>query len=841
DNPANVGADSGSAGNNGILLGNAAQTNDAIVGGGALALGGTGDIVDVGGTTSFNALDDDGNGWTVAGWIKTTGNGGVSRLLSTYMPDGFTANGWGVGTSGDTLLYSTTYGIVDMQGNAGTALNGNWQHVAYVYRNNGGSIATDYYVNGSLQSSATPGNAFGINDTTNTFAIGALGLSTADQPFLGSIDDLRVYDTELTSGEILTLVTDVLGGFVTLEINRDSGAVKLTNGTGAPVPFAGYSIKSARESLNPGTWLSIADNYDADSGGTVDGANIWIEASSSGSDLSEIALRPASLAVGQSINLGTTWVRGPVEDVTMQLLLADGSGLRPRIEYVGNGDQSFQPGDLNLDGAVDSADWPVYKAGFLADLSGGTLGQGYLRGDMNYDGVNDDADFRLFKDAYDAANGAGAFAAMLASVPEPTGVLPCLFAMTILWNVGRCGRSHRLMAVLLLAFVSVATLAGREASAALTNHWTFENAANLGADSVGTQNGVVNGDATQTAGVIGTGALLLDGDGDFLSLSTGGAHFSTLDDDNDGWSIASWVNTTGNGGVMRIISTDMPDGFTANGWGLGFRQDRGSDEFISTTYGIVDMHQGTTALDGLWHHVAYVFRNNGGTISTDYYLDGGLVGTTDATQGFPMNNTTSPYAIGRLGLGTALQYFNGSIDDLRVYDNELSALDVQEIYGGVSLDMTLEVNTTTGAVTLKNTTPIDFDVDFYRISSAGGGLRPTSWNSLQDQDFEGSGANNNTGNGWEELGTPSANDLAEAFLQGSSTIAQNAEVGLGLAYNPQSDPRDIVFRYQLASGAMVDGNVEYVEGGVLLGDYNQNGSVDAADYTIWKDNFGANV
>jgi hypothetical protein len=41
-------------------------------------------------------------------------------------------------------------------------------------------------------------------------------------------------------------------------------------------------------------------------------------------------------------------------------------------------------------------------------------------GDLNGDRKSDHADFAQFKTIYDLANGVGAFAAMVASVPEPS-------------------------------------------------------------------------------------------------------------------------------------------------------------------------------------------------------------------------------------------------------------------------------------------------------------------------------------------------------------------------------------------------------------------------------------
>ena len=47
----------------------------------------------------------------------------------------------------------------------------------------------------------------------------------------------------------------------------------------------------------------------------------------------------------------------------------------------------------------------------------------YLMGDLDYDYDNDLEDFDLFREAYDNENGAGAFADMVASVPEPNSIL----------------------------------------------------------------------------------------------------------------------------------------------------------------------------------------------------------------------------------------------------------------------------------------------------------------------------------------------------------------------------------------------------------------------------------
>ena len=91
---------------------------------------------------------------------------------------------------------------------------------------------------------------------------------------------------------------------------------------------------------------------------------------------------------------------------------------------------------LNTDDAfrvrLDNSQWKAFGAylgnqqvrpGDVIIRQGSTDRQAYFLGDLNLDLKNDYSDFQAFKLYYDAANGVGAFAAMVASVPEPSSLV----------------------------------------------------------------------------------------------------------------------------------------------------------------------------------------------------------------------------------------------------------------------------------------------------------------------------------------------------------------------------------------------------------------------------------
>jgi hypothetical protein len=97
-------------------------------------------------------------------------------------------------------------------------------------------------------------------------------------------------------------------------------------------------------------------------------------------------------------------------------------------------------GDLNNNGTITSADWMILRANQYADISGNSFEQAYFLGDLTADRKNNHADFVAFKVVYEAANGAGSFARMLAGVPEPSALTLVLGAGLALLFERRTGR-----------------------------------------------------------------------------------------------------------------------------------------------------------------------------------------------------------------------------------------------------------------------------------------------------------------------------------------------------------------------------------------------------------------
>jgi hypothetical protein len=176
--------------------------------------------------------------------------------------------------------------------------------------------------------------------------------------------------------------------------------------------------------------------------------------------------------------------------------------------------------------------------------------------------------------------------------------------------------------------------------------------------------------------------------------------------------------------------------------------------------------------------------------------------------------------------------------------------------------VTLVVNTVTGATAIKNTLGETMTFDYYEISSAAGRLSTTNWNSLSDQnidaglpaDFDNSGTVNGAdlailragfgtnangdadndgdtdgadlliwqrqvgqsagaGNSWDEAGGISSNLLTEFFLGGSTTIPVDGTLSLGNAFTTGA-AGDLTFKVGLVGEPeLMDGVVEYVTTG----------------------------
>jgi Dockerin type I domain len=146
-------------------------------------------------------------------------------------------------------------------------------------------------------------------------------------------------------------------------------------------------------------------------------------------------------------------------------------------------------------------------------------------------------------------------------------------------------------------------------------------------------------------------------------------------------------------------------------------------------------------------------------------------------------------------------------------------------------NLLLTVDPATGEGQLKNSSPVALTFDGYSILSASGSLLPNNgdWLSLADQ---GAGA-------WQES-SPTSEVLSELLTDGFLTLNPGQSVGLGGLFDEVGGTRDLALEFSLRGE--VGGRTGVVLYGALTahvdGDYNDNGIVDAADYTVWRNSLG---
>ncbi len=230
-----------------------------------------------------------------------------------------------------------------------------------------------------------------------------------------------------------------------VQVDRATGNMTFSGDPSTSLATQGYSLTSPSGALNSDLWRPISATADANSGGGFDPTANWVRFTADGArnDLSEGVLGTTNIAGGKTHDMGdAVWIRYPVEDLELRYLDATGVQQIGTVLFTGNDGQPFPLADLTFDGQLDAADWLAFQAGLGGEFPTLSIAESYQLGDLNGDLETNHADFQLFMDAFDAANGNGAFRTLLENIPEPAGLLLLLVG----WPLVLGARRNRMVA-----------------------------------------------------------------------------------------------------------------------------------------------------------------------------------------------------------------------------------------------------------------------------------------------------------------------------------------------------------------------------------------------------------
>ncbi len=208
-------------------------------------------------------------------------------------------------------------------------------------------------------------------------------------------------------------------------------------------------------------------------------------------------------------------------------------------------------------------------------------------------------------------------------------------------------------------------------------YWSFDGSVS---DSVGNNDGVLNGTGSYVSGKVGT-ALAFNGSNTSVTLPSGVA-------DGEDLTVAAWVYWNGGNSWQRIF-----DFGTSTEQYLFLTPSNGSVMRLAIKNGDAEqvVNYATKLATGQWVHLAAVLRGDVATL----YVNG-----KPAANNTSFTIDTRDFDPGRNYIGksqfSADPLFNGRIDDFRIYNYAISGADIWSMWGGSSnagpeLDKSIEM------------------------------------------------------------------------------------------------------------------------------------------------------
>jgi alpha-L-arabinofuranosidase len=246
-------------------------------------------------------------------------------------------------------------------------------------------------------------------------------------------------------------------------------------------------------------------------------------------------------------------------------------------------------------------------------------------------------------------------------------------------------RRHRVaiaaLCVLLGGFlVSAPSARGADRPVAPVGYWTFDGTAG---DSSGHGNALTpEGGASYGAGLIGSGALAVNGNGQYAAAP------GPVLDTSRGFTVSAWVSLVNLDGYQTFVSQD---GGQVSAFYLQLRGDSHRFAFTRVAFdstaglGFVATSP-IVPQTGVWYHLAGVYDSVRHTIAL--YVNGILQQRLTFD---PAWSSTGPFAVGRgRYAGNPVDFCAAAIDDVRAYQAPLDAAAIAQLAGTGRLSVALD-------------------------------------------------------------------------------------------------------------------------------------------------------
>ncbi len=649
--------DRSGSGNNGTLTNGPVITEGKL--GQALSFDGADDVVSVPAATSINNL----SALTVSAWInaKSSGEGGLTgRIVDKEAVS--SGAGWmffqTTGNVGGLRFFVVGSTSLSRISSNNVIKYNKWEHVLVTWDGSMTAANVHIYVNGVEVSYTTTTDGAGRSaDTTLPIRIG----NEADtiRTFDGSIDEVRVYNRVLSAGEIQSLYDLGSSDKVNSSVSQNQGTGRLDSG------LAGYW------KLDDATGTTATDSSTNANNGTLTNGPTWGTGQIGGDTVFDgtddyvgyTSATNLGLATATSEKTICSWVKTSFTPATAQIIWDNHKSGAQVLQLGVNSSGVLQGrirdnnsvGDttINGSGAINNGQW---HHACMTIASTKTM-QLYVDGAKNGSSTTHTMTSGIQSNPLYIAIGKDMETAGFAYVTW-NGSLDDVRIYDRALSDDEVSQLYRLT-----------TPTGVDTS--LKGYWSF-NGQDLsgttaydrsGAGNTGT---LTNGPAI-TEGKLGQ-ALSFDGTNDLLVVNNS----SSLSVTN--YTASFWIKsptapwTT----IKHPINLENTNGSVQSTFNFSWHHDNSAFRQACAAY-IVGTWYGakltSSLLANTWYHIACTY--NGSSIKA--YLNGSLEATTSASGGVA--------SAGKLYIGTGPStWFNGSLDEVRIYNRALSSDEVASLY-----------------------------------------------------------------------------------------------------------------------------------------------------------------